>query len=71
MPLCQWLQFLTDYTVICRGVVLTPHPHLQYRGLKLGRAIPLSALRDLVTYTGRIFTFTPLSENSQTKLGYP
>ena len=35
-----------------RGMVLTPQPHLQCRGLKLGRAIPLSALRALVACYG-------------------
>jgi hypothetical protein len=29
-------------------VVLNPHPHLQFRGLQLVRAIPLPALRTLV-----------------------
>ena len=32
--------------------MLTPHPHLQCRGLKLGSAIPLPALRVSVAYTG-------------------
>jgi hypothetical protein len=31
-----------------RGVVLTPHPYLQGRGLKLGRAIPVPTQRVLV-----------------------
>ena len=35
-----------------------PHPHLQCRGLKKGRAIPLPTLRALVAYKGG--TFTPL-----------
>ena len=39
-------------------MVLTHHPHLQCRGLKMGRAIPLPTLRALVVYTGRTFTFT-------------
>ena len=38
----------------------TPHPHLQCRGLKVGRAIPLPALRALVACMGRTFTFTVL-----------
>ena len=33
-------------------------PHLQFRGLKLGRAIPLPALRALVACIGRTFTLT-------------
>ena len=37
--------------------MLNPHPHLQCRGLKLGRAIPLPALRALVACIGRTFTF--------------
>ena len=41
-----------------RGVVLIPHPHLQCRGLKLGRATPLPALRALVACIGGTFTFT-------------
>jgi hypothetical protein len=41
-----------------RGVVLTPNPHLQCRGLKFGRAIPLPALRALVARKGGTFTFT-------------
>ena len=36
--------------------MLTTHPHLQCRGLKVGRAIPLSALRALGAYKGRTFT---------------
>jgi hypothetical protein len=35
-----------------RGVVLTPHPHLQCRGLKKGRAMPLPTLRVPVAYRG-------------------
>ena len=35
-----------------------PHLHLQCRGLKLGRAIPLPTLRGLVACIGRTFTFT-------------
>ena len=38
--------------------MLTPHPNLQCRGLKLGRAIPLPALRTLVACKGGTFTFT-------------
>ena len=34
------------------------HPHLQCRGLKQGKAIPLPTLRVLVAYTGRTFTLT-------------
>jgi hypothetical protein len=34
-----------------------PHPHLQCRGLKKGRAIPLHTLRGLATYKGGNFTF--------------
>ena len=32
--------------------MLSPHPHLQCRGLKKGRAIPLPTLRALVAYKG-------------------
>jgi hypothetical protein len=39
------------------GVVLTPDPHLQYRGLKKGTTIHLLTLRTLVIYKGEIFTF--------------
>ena len=38
-------------------MVLTPHPHLQCRGLKLGRAIPIPALIALVARKGGTFTF--------------
>ena len=34
-----------------------PHPHLQFRGLKNGRATPLPTLRALVAYEGGTFTF--------------
>ena len=49
--------------VLSRGVKrpgrgADPHPLLQYRGLKLGRAIPLPVLRDFVACIGRNFTFT-------------
>ena len=37
-------------------MALTLHPHLQCRGLKLGRAIPLPALRALVARKGGTFT---------------
>ena len=33
-----------------------PHPHLQCRGLKLGRAIPLPTLRAFAAYKGGTFT---------------
>ena len=33
-------------------MALTPHPYLQCRGLKKGRAIPLPTLRALVAYKG-------------------
>ena len=46
-PPVQWVPGLSR-GLSGRGVVLTPHPHLQCRGLKLGRAIPLPALRALV-----------------------
>ena len=36
----------------------SPHPHLQCRGLKLGRAIPLPTLRAFVACKGGTFTFT-------------
>ena len=35
----------------------TPRPHLQCRGLKLGRSMPLPTLRAFVAYKGRTFTF--------------
>ena len=38
-----------------------PPPHLQCRGLKLGRAIPLPILRALVACKGGTFTFTIIS----------
>ena len=40
-----------------------PPPHLQCRGLKLGRATPLPALRAVVARKGGTFTFT----NSETQ----
>ena len=36
---------------------LIPHPHLQYRGLKKGRAIPLPTLRVVVACVEGTFTF--------------
>jgi hypothetical protein len=37
------------------GVMLAPEPHVQYRGLKKGRAIPLPNIRALVDYKGGNF----------------
>jgi hypothetical protein len=48
-PPIQWILGLS-WGQSCRGVVLNPYPHLQCRGLKKGRAIPLPALRALVAY---------------------
>ena len=42
-----------------------PRPHLQCRGLKLGRAIPLPALRPLVACIGRTFTLHTINSNSR------
>ena len=45
-----------------RGVVLNPPPHIQCRGLKLGRAIPLPALRTLVVwYRENLYLYHPLT----------
>ena len=44
-PPVQWVPGFSD-------------PHLQCRGLKLGRAVPLPTVKALVAYTGRTFTFT-------------
>ena len=48
-----------------------PHPHLQCWGLKLGRSIPLPALRALVACIGRIFTFTFVCNKIFTRAVHP
>ena len=42
-----------------RGVVLSPHPHLQCRGLKKGRATPVPILRALVACKGETLPLSP------------
>ena len=57
LPLVQWVPGLS-IGVKRSGRGADPHPHLQCRGLKQGRAIPLPTLRALVACRGRTFTFT-------------
>ena len=54
-----------------RGMVLIPHPYLQCRDLKLGRAIPLPTLRVLVVYKGATFTFIPETFKMSLLLSFP
>ena len=65
-PPVQWVSGLSW------GVMLTLHPHLQCRGLKLGRDIPLRALRALVARKGGTFTiyFIPHCNQSYICISY-
>ena len=55
-PPVQWVPGLSR-GVKRPGRVVDPQPHLQCRGLKKGRAIPLPTLMVLVAYKGRNFIF--------------